>query len=222
MFELISAPENRIFGVALALMLLLGVLEAVSLLTGGFTDWLDGLLPEGLDGDTHAEVGLNDVDAGVWVRFLSWLYVGRIPLLMLMVVFLSVYGLTGYLLQGAVRALTGGYLNAWLAAPAAWFAALPLVRTAAAGIHKILPKDETTALLSAALVGRVGVVVLGTMRANSAAQVRVKDQYGQQHYVMAEADAEGSELPQGTAVLLVAEQDGRFKAIANPSGSLVD
>ena len=42
-------------------------------------------------------------------------------------------------------------------------------------------------------------MVLGEARAGSAAQVRVKDVYGQQHYVMAEPDSD-EVLKQGDAV----------------------
>lgn len=221
MWALIVAPETRIFGIALAVMLLLGILETVSLLSGGFTDWIDGLLPEGFGEAAHAEVGFDAAASGLWVRCLSWLYVGKLPLLMLTVVFLAVYGLAGYSIQAAFQALSGFYLNMWLAAAVAWFAALLPVRWTAAGLYRILPKDETTAVFSSDLVGRVGVVVLGTAAAGSPAQVRVRDAFGQQHYVMAEADGNDT-LPQGSAVLLVSEQQGCFKAIANPSGSLVD
>ena len=99
MWNLINAPETEIFGIAIALMVLLGVLEVISMLAGGISDWLDNLLPDSLTETAHAEVGLDAADAGVFVRFLSWLYVGRVPVLMLMVVFLAVYGLTGYLFQ---------------------------------------------------------------------------------------------------------------------------
>ena len=102
MWNLINAPETEIFGIAIALMVLLGVLEVISMLAGGISDWLDNLLPDSLTETAHAEVGLDVADAGIFVRFLSWLYVGRIPVLMLMVVFLAVYGLTGYLFQTAL------------------------------------------------------------------------------------------------------------------------
>lgn len=221
MWALINAPETLIFGIALALMLMLGVLEIISLLSGGWTDWLDGFLPDGLDGNAHAEVGLDIEHAGVWVRFLSWLYVGKLPLLMLMVVFLAVYGLVGYGLQAVCGALMGSYGNMWLMAGLAWLVSLMPVRILASGLYRILPKDETTAISSAQLVGRVGVVVLGTARVGSPAQVRVRDGFGQLHYVMVEPDGDG-DLAQGETVLLVSEHKGQFKAIANPSGSLVD
>lgn len=220
MWNLITAPENTVFGVALMLMLMLGLLELVSLLSGGFTDFIDNLLPDSLT-EAHAEVGLDAADAGVFIRFLSWLYVGKVPLLMLTVVFLAMFGIVGLLVQTAFAAVTGSYLNGCLAAAATWFASLPLVRGTAAGLYKIMPKDETTAVAQNSLVGRVGVVVIGEARQNSAAQVRVKDRFGQQHYVMAEADTEDV-LKQGDAVLLVSLEGNTFKAIANPSGSLTD
>ena len=136
-------------------------------------------------------------------------------------VFLAVFGLAGYVLQAVCAGLFGGYLNAWLAAAAALFLTLPLVRLTAGGLYKIMPKDETTAVSQASLIGRVGTVVLGEARQGSPAQVRVKDSYGQQHYVMAEPDGEGV-LKQGEAVLLVSLEGNTFKAILNPSGSLVD
>ena len=95
MWNLINAPETEIFGIAIALMVLLGVLEVISMLAGGISDWLDNLLPDSLTETAHAEVGLDVADAGIFVRFLSWLYVGRIPVLMLMVVFLAVLRIDG-------------------------------------------------------------------------------------------------------------------------------
>ena len=147
MWNLINAPETEIFGIAIALMLMLGLLELLSLLAGGLTDWLDNLLPDSLveadlDGDLHGGIE----GAGTLVRFLDWLYVGRVPLMMLLVVFLAVFGLAGYVLQAVCAGLFGGYLNAWPAAAAALFLALPLVRLTAGGLYKIMPKDETTAV----------------------------------------------------------------------------
>ena len=84
-----------------------------------------------------------------------------------------------------------------------------------------MPKDETTAVSQESLIGHVGTVVLGEARVGNAAQARVKDTYGQQHYVMVEPDSEDV-LKQGDAVLLVSLDGNTFKAILNPSGSLVD
>ena len=74
MWELITAPQNSIFGIAIMLMLLLGILELASFMLGGINEWVDGFLPDSLT-DTQAEIGLNYADSGVVIRFLSWLYV---------------------------------------------------------------------------------------------------------------------------------------------------
>lgn len=220
MWTLINAAETRIFGIALAVMLLLGVLELLALLLGGGNDWLDSLLPDGLTETTSPELHIDADAGGTLIRFLSWLYVGKLPLLMLMVVFLLVFGILGYGVQAACMSVMGQFAPMWLAAVATWFLSLPAVRCVAGGLHRVLPKDETTAQTSADLVGRVGVVVLGEASEQAAAQVRVKDAFGQQHYVMVKAD--GAPLPQGSMVLLVAQEAGQFRAIANPNAHLQD
>ena len=119
----------------------------------------------------------------------------------------------------ALYGILGYALPMWLAAIGVWLLSLPVVRTLAAGLYRWLPKDETSAQRSADLVGRVGIIVLGNADAEHAAQVRVKDAFGQTHYVMACADG-GAVLTQGSHVLLVAEQQGRFLMIANPNPHL--
>lgn len=219
MWMWLNAPENTVFAVAWLLMLLLGVLELLSLFVGD-SGWLDGFLPDSLTEAAHPEIGVDAAEGGV-VRFLSWLYVGKVPLLMLMVVFLAVFGICGFVLQQSAAALTGGYLKPILAVPAAWFLSLPATRSAAAVLYRIMPKDETTAISEADLLGRVGLVVTGVARKDSPAQVRVRDVHGQQHYVMAATD-DDSELPQGTWVLLVSRQGSNYTAIANPNPHLQD
>lgn len=218
MFELITATQTAPFGIALALMLLLFIVEVVALMMGGVNDWVDGLLPDELN--AHAEVGVDVADAGVLIRFLSWLYVGKIPLLMLMVIFLAVFGLTGFIIQAMVHNMVGFYVPSLLAVVVVWLLSLPIVRICAKGVYIILPKDETTAIHQSELVGRVGVVVIGTATQQIPAQIKVKDTHGQTHYVMAYADDD--ELVQGETVLLIAQKEMYFVAIKNVNQVLVD
>ncbi|STZ09161.1 Inner membrane protein yqiJ [Moraxella caprae] len=221
MLDLIFAPQNFIFGVAITLMFLLFILEIVALMIGGANDWVDGFLPDSLT-EAHAEIGIDspNVDTGVFIRFLSWLYVGKIPLLMLMVVFLAIFGLTGFIFQSVVYSLLGFYLPKIIAVIVVWFLSLPIVRLFAKGLYKILPKDETTAINQSELVGRIGTVVIGKATKNTLAQIKVKDTHGQTHYVMAYADDE--DLIQGETVLLVLQKEMYFVAIKNMNEVLVD
>lgn len=216
----LNAPENTLFAVAWLLMLLLGVIELISLFVAGGSNWLDSFLPDSLSQPAHFDVNI-DAAEGAIVRFLSWLYVGRIPLLMLMVVFLALFGACGFVLQQSALALTGGYLKPVIAVPSAWLATLPCTRIGATALYRIMPKDETSAISESQLLGRVGVVVTGVARADSPAQVRVRDGHGQQHYVMAASD-DGQDLPEGTSVLLVSQQGSQYRIIANPHPQLLD
>lgn len=220
MFELLFTPQNFAFGVALSLMLFLFVLEVVGLLFGGVNDWVDGLLPDNLV--EHPEIGIDTVDAGIVVRFLSWLYVGRIPLLMVIVVFLAVFSLLGFLMQSLIFGVAGFYLPSLVACVAVWILSLPVVKACNGLLYKVLPKDETTAICLDELIGRVGVVTLGVATHDKPTQIKVKDTHGQTHYVMAYADDVNSTLSQGQSVLLVSKEGAYFRAIVNTNAVLMD
>lgn len=189
MFDFILAPENLPFGVALALMVMIGLVEALGL----------GL------GAADMDVGA-DADGDV----LGWLGVGAVPLLVLIIVLLALFGLVGLTIQQVADAVTGSPLSPWLAAPAALVAALPLTSGAARALARVLPKDETTAVDIATLVGKRATVTVGVARRGSPAQARVRDAHGQSHYVMVEPSADHQEVPAGETMLLVRREDGVF------------
>lgn len=176
MLDLIFAPQNFIFGVAITLMFLLFILEIVALMIGGANDWVDGLLPDELN--AHAEVGVDVADAGIAVRFLSWLYVGKVPVLMLLVLFLAIFGLLGFFIQGILFNLAGFYLPSLIAIIVVWALSLPILRVFAKGLYKILPKDETTAINQSELVGRIGTVVIGKATKDTPPKSKLKTRTG--------------------------------------------
>lgn len=216
--HLINTPQTTPFTIALVLMLLFFIIEVIALLFGGVNDWVDTLLPESLN--PHAEVSIDINHTGLFIHFLSWLYVGRIPLLMLIVLFLTIFGLLGFVLQTSLFRIIGFYLPVTLAVIMTWLLSLPLLRWSAMLLYKILPKDETTAINQSELVGRIGTVVIGKATKDTPAQIKVKDTHGQMHYVMAYADDD--DLTQGETVLLVAQKEMYFVAIRNVNEVLVD
>jgi hypothetical protein len=195
--------DNVPFIAALVLMLLIGVVEAVG---------LGGGLGDGVDADLDAN----------GPSLLSWLNMGRLPLLMLIVVFLFSFGIVGLIGQQLVAAVIGQPAPWLLAVPAALAAALPVTRVFGRGVSRIVPKDETSAVSRDSLVGRVAVIVTGEARSGSAAQARVRDQHGQSHYVMVEPDYAGDTFAEGASVLLVRNAGARYFAIINTSASLLD
>lgn len=195
MFEFLLAGDNLPFVVALVLMLLIGAAELLGL--GG------GLVP--------------DLDADADVSLLQWLNLGRLPFLMLLVVFLLSFGLTGLILQRLVAAFFGGPAPWFLATPVALAAALPATRFTGALFARFLPTEETTAVGLDSLAGRIAVIVTGKAAEGSPAQARVRDHHGQPHYVMVEPDDTQETFAEGENVILVRRAGAKFFAIRSVS-----
>lgn len=196
MLGFLAASENVAFVSALLLMGLIGLVQLV-----GFG--LDGDLADGPDGD-----------AGGWGALLSWLGVGRLPLLMLLVVFLCLFGVVGLIGQQLAHDLFGGLVSPWLAAPGAAVMALPLTGLAARGLARVLPSDHSTAIELDWLTGRHARILTGRATSGSPARAQVEDHHGQLHYVMVEPANGGQVLEEGETVLLVRREAQIFHAIS--------
>ena len=202
------APENLPFTVALGLMLALAVLESVSTLMGhAFSDLADAALPD------------SDIDSD---GLLGWLHLGRAPLLMLVIVFLTAFGVVGLLIQIAARGVTGSFFSPWLVSLPAFALALPAVRLMGGVIARWMPKDETTAVSEDSLLGRVATITIGVAAPGQPAEARCRDEHGQTHYLMVEPDLPDGSFPAGSEVLLVRREAATYRAIANPHASLSD
>jgi hypothetical protein len=227
--EWFTAPGSTPFTVALLVMLGLTVVELVSLLTGvSLNDAVDELVISHVDlqtaGDapTGLEVTSAD-DASVMGRFLAWLYVGTVPVLMVFIVLLTAFGLIGLIAQSVLRAVTGAALPSVVAAPIVGVACLPIVRACTGALARLLPRDESSAVDASTFVGRTAVVTGGEARAGMPAQARLTDQFGTTHYVLVEPEDAEDSFPTGSLVLLLRQTaGGRFSAIANPNAALVD
>ena len=196
MFDFLAAPANLPFSVALAVMLLIGLVEAVGL------------------GASAAHLDI-DADGG---DLLGWLGVGRVPLLMVLVVFLAAFGLAGLALQQLVASLLGAPVSPWLASAGAVAAALPLTGLGARALARIMPQDETTAVGLDELVGKRGTITIGIARRGSPAKARVHDVHGQTHYVMVEPHDENHPFAEGETVLLVHRDGHIFTGIGEADG----
>lgn len=218
MWELITADGSLPFSVSLALMLALGLVEGLMSLVGaGLSGVFDALMPD-LDLHAHADFAGPDHDGGL-SRVLGWLRIGEVPVLMLLVIALTTFGLLGLGVQALSRSALGFFLPAWMASIPAFLLSLPSIRMLGGGLHRVMPKDETTAVSAESLVGRVAVVTLGVARAGHPAEAKVRDQHGQMHYFLVEPD-DDQEFPAGSEVLLVQLAGSRYRVIANPNPHL--
>jgi len=100
--------------------------------------------------------------------------------------------------------------------PAAIAGAAPLTRWLGAGLARVLPRDETTAVAIDTLVGRRARIVIGTARRGHPARARVEDQHGQAHFVMVEPLDDAS-LTAAAMLLLTARHGDIFHAVEIPT-----
>lgn len=191
------APENTVFAVALALLVLLLVVQIVGL--GHVFPDLDADAPDG------------DLDVGAGL--VSLIGIGQIPFIVWLSCFLATFGLLGLAIQQFVVALLGGPLPALAATGAALIAALPVNALVVRGLALIWPADETTALPIEALVGRRAVIAVGRAAQGSPARATVRDQHGQMHNVMVEPHNAGDSFGEGQEVFLVRREGEIFYAL---------
>jgi hypothetical protein len=217
--NLLLANETWPFAIAGLLILSIGVIEGIALLIGTTaTGWLDSLLHHSPDGLLHHSPDAPDT-ADSW---LGWLHLGKVPLLVLLVLFLALFALVGFALNLAAAGVFGALLPPLIAAPVSAVASLPLMRVCAGGVAHMIPSDQTYAVSLDALIGRMAVIVSGTARLGYPAQAKVTSEHGQVHYVMVEPNAADVTFTQNDAVLLVKRLSGtRFQAIRNPRPDLL-
>ncbi len=204
--EFLFATSNIAFSVALVVLILLIALELG--MGGGLTEYLDTLVPDlevGADGQL---IGTDSLPT----RLLGWLRAGKVPMLMLIAIFLGIFGVGGLLLQYACVTFGIGLLPGLLAAPLMFILAMPFVRVAASLLGDLLPRDETQVLSQKDLIGRIAVIVIGSARRGSAAQAKLRDEFRTTHYLMVEPVDDHDVFEQGQEVLLMARHGAHYRA----------
>jgi len=202
-------------------MFIIALLEGVSTVLGaGIFSFIDSLLP---DLDVDADLDSPDFDsAGPFSKLLSWFRIGEVPAIMLLVIFLTAFGLIGLGLQSVAQRTLGGLMPGSVASIPAVLLGFPIVRLCGGILGKIMPKDETEAVSETSFIGRIAVITLGTASSGSPAEAKLKDQFGQTHYVMVEPDEADEQLGKGTKIVLISQQGSVFRAIRNKSDALAE
>ncbi len=207
MTNLFTAPENLLFVVALGFVVLLAMVEMLALVIGhSASHWLDGLLPDGID--LH-----GDADAGsLFDKLLGWMHFGKVPSLIIAILFLLGFGMIGIGIQAVARSLVGDFLPGWIAAGTALPLSLPFVRSTAGFIGRLLPRDETQVIKRQHILGRIATIVIGEARTGSPAQAKLRDEFRTTQYFMVEPNQPGDVFRQGEQVVVVALAGTVFRA----------
>ncbi len=206
-------PYNLPFAISLAALFVIAFLQVISA-----GDLFDGA------GDVEIEIDADVADgleaSGFMDGVATLLGLGKVPFLIWLSSLLLVFSVVGVVGQWIVDSATGSPLGAGLAALLAGVAALPLNGLFVRPIGALLPKDETSAVGLESLIRRDAVIQTGTARQASPARAKVKDAYGQPHFVMVEPHDPTTQLGEGETVLLVRREGELFFGVAYQSPNL--
>ena len=227
MLNFLFAPANTPFAVALTVMMAFAFLEGVTSVFGqALSGLIEGFLPDmdasvDIDSPTaiDGEPALGDTALS---RLLGWLHIGRVPVLVLLVLFLTCFGLGGYILQALVTSIASTFIPPVIASLLAAFVAILMVRSLGGVLGRVLPSDETSAVSGDSFIGRIAVIIRGTARQGSPAEAKLTDQHGAAHYILLEPDMAAEELMTGEPLLVVARRGATYRAIRNPSSAMSD
>ncbi len=228
MFAVFLAPEALPFSIALAVTAGLFLLEIVSALLGAT---ILGIGSEGpdidmdADFDLSADIGLDAVDLDSVVAadvtdvptspsdILGWLGAREVPFLIWLVSFLTMFGLSGLVIQSAASTILGTPLFIWVAVIAAMVPAITITRIIANHVALIMPKTETSAMRVRHLGGHRGTITQGTAIRGKPAEAKIKDRHGNIHYLRVEPLKDDGIFPPDSDVIVVRKRGDRFFVI---------
>jgi len=221
MIDILAAPAALPFVVALMVMVFIAILEGVSLFFGAaISGFLDGVLPDfdlpDLDGGADGGVDIGGLESvGPLTYLMSWLSFGKAPALVLLIAFLTVFGLAGLTALGVVSSVTGILMPGWLAAIPAVMVALPGTRYLGRAFGAILPKEETEAVSTDRFIGKVAVIIRGECKRGQPAEAKLKDMHGQTHWILVEPDEDDEEFGGADEVIIVSQAGSIYRVIRN-------
>lgn len=192
--DVLLHPNNFIFSLSLAIMLLLAFIEVAMMFIGfASSDVLDNLLPD-----------IDTPDAGgAATKALAWLRIGKLPAIIILVIFLFSFGVLGLTLQIMVDSLFSLYLPTIIIAPITLFLSLPLLRWLTGLLGSVFSAEESQSISRDGFVGQIATITVGESKKGSPAEAKFTDQYGTTHYLMVEPTVDDVSFCKGETVLIV-------------------
>jgi len=226
MIDFFLSPANTPFVISLAVMLAFTVIEVLSASMGmGLSEMVDSMLPEfdaNIDIDVDAD--LSDVSGppDSLSKLLAWFRIGEVPVIMLFIVFLTGFGISGLTVQYIMVSISGITVPVYIAVILAFLTAMPTVRVCGGLLGKYMPKDETYVVSEDNFIGMVATLTLGHAEAGKPAQAKLMDKHGQTHYILVEPDNSANVFKQGEKGLIVSKNGALFKIIVADNAAMTD
>lgn len=228
MLETFLAPEALPFSIALAVVAGLFVLELLGSLLGTSILGIGSDAPDidiDADFDLSVDIDIDAVDldmdpvadvgeaAIAPSGILGWIGARDVPFLIWLVTFLTLFGLSGLIIQSFATNIFAAPLFTWLAVAVAVLPAIAITRIVANWVALIMPKTETSAMRTRFLGGHHGTITQGTAMRGKPAEAKIKDRHGNMHYLRVEPLEDDGVFPQGSDVTLIRKRGDKFYVI---------
>jgi hypothetical protein len=218
MTDFFFTPELYPFTLSIAVMFVLFFVELIGLFLGGsLSHFFDNIFP---DWHVHHSLDMDGHEGGPVSYLLSWLRIKKVPLLVVLIIFLTYFGLTGILLQSLMAQMLGILLQWFISVPIALVATLFMIRLTIRQISKCLPKDETDAVAQESFIGLIATITLGEAKTGCPAEAKLKDKFSKTHYIMIEPE-DNRTYTTGDKLLIVKRRDAIFIGIGHFPDTLV-
>jgi len=216
-FATATAP----FAVALIVTLGIAVIEIIGFFSGlSASAAIDSSLPDLHVPDVHADIpadvhaGTPDaVGLGPLSGLLSWLNFGRLPALVVLILFAGSFGISGFVLQGALQNTIGFMLDPAIASVAAGIGAAYFTRFGGRALARIMPREETDAVSTREFIGAIATILRGEARPGFPAEAKVKDSRGKTHYLLVEPEDPELVFGPGADVLIIGQKGSVYRAV---------
>lgn len=200
------------FSVALLLMFGLGLMEIISLMFGAsLSAHGHHPLPDIHHPDTHLDLDASHGFADV----LGWLQIGRAPFLILLVLFLLGFGLSGILLQQLCFYLLGYFAHGGIMAIPSVFIGASNMHIGGRLAHRYLPRDETESISTEQFIGQTVTITVGEARLGHPAEGKFQDKFGHTHYVMVEPDEDSYYFRETESALIIRQEGQIYRVVPN-------
>lgn len=178
MFEIFADPSYSPFAIAGAIVAVAACLEVLALVLGiTVFDAIDNLIP-GIDIDAPDSGGI-----------FSWLGFGKAPFLVVLIVILGVFSISGTMIQLTSEAILSFALWPILAIGLATAVTLPVSSYCSQLLARVIPSVESSGVNHDSFVGREGKISQGIATDTRWAEAQVVGEKGLTHWLRVRAEA---------------------------------
>lgn len=201
MLEFLLSPSNSYYAIAFCIVLLLLLIEILGQLFGIS---VSQLLDNSADADVSSPASFNGS-----FDVLSWLGIKKVPALIWLISFLTLFAIIGVSVNLASMQLFELNLAKNISAFFVLAFTMFFNGKVCHVLARFIPKEETSAVSKDSFSGLLANITVGTAKKGQPAEAVVKDEYNQKHYVLVEP-IDDDQFSQGENVVLVQKENSTW------------